>query len=166
MAARSNAATTDSAERVLVITRLFDAPRDLVFKAWSEPEHLAQWFGPKGFTSFVVGSMEPRPSGTYRIHMRGSDGNDHWVQGAYREILEPEQIVCTFVWTDAGGNPTRPDTLLTLTFEELGDKTRLTMHQAVFESVTARDEHDAGWTSSLERLAEYLANPRQPDATE
>jgi uncharacterized protein YndB with AHSA1/START domain len=166
MAARSNAATTDSAERVLVITRIFDAPQALVFKAWSEPEHLMQWFGPRGFTSTVVGSMDPRPGGTYRLHMRGSDGNDHWVQGVYHEIVEPERIVCTFVWTDADGNPTRPETLLTLSFEQHGEKTRLTLHQAVFESVTARDEHDVGWTSSLERLAEYLANPRQTDATE
>ncbi len=165
MAARSSAATTDSAQRVLVITRVFDAPRELVFKAWSEPERLVQWFGPKGFTSTVVGSMDPRPGGAYRFHMRGPDESDHWVQGVYREIVEPERIVCTYVWTDATGNSTRPETLLTLTFEEHGQKTKLTLHQAVFESITARDAHEEGWTSSLERLTEYLANPRQPDAT-
>lgn len=109
MAARSSAATTDSAQRVLVITRVFDAPRDLVFKAWSEPERLVQWFGPKGFTSTVVGSMDPRPGGAYRFHMRGPGGSDHWVQGVYREIVEPERIVCTYVWTDADGIPTRPE---------------------------------------------------------
>jgi uncharacterized protein YndB with AHSA1/START domain len=166
MAARSSAATIDSAERVLVITRIFDAPRDLVFNAWSEPERLVQWFGPKGFTSTVVGSMDPRPGGAYRFHMRGPDGSDHWVQGAYHEILDPERIVCTYVWTDADGNPTRPETLLTLTFEEQVEKTKLTLHQAVFESVTARDAHDEGWTSSLERLADYLANPHRPHANE
>jgi uncharacterized protein YndB with AHSA1/START domain len=165
MATRSSAPTTDSAQRVLVITRVFDAPRDLVFKAWSEPERLVQWFGPKGFTSTVVGSMDPRRGGAYRFHMRGPDESDHWVQGVYREIVEPERIVCTYVWTDATGNPTRPETLLTLTFEEHGRKTKLTLHQAVFESITARDAHEEGWTSSLERLTEYLANPRQPDAT-
>jgi uncharacterized protein YndB with AHSA1/START domain len=166
MAARSSAATTDSAQRVLVITRVFDAPRDLVFKAWSEPERLVQWFGPKGFTSTVVGSMDPRTGGAYRLHMRGPDGDDHWVQGVYREIVEPERIVCTFVWTDAAGIPTRPETLLTLSFEADGQRTKLTLHQAVFESVTARDEHEGGWTGSLERLTEYLANPHQPEATE
>ncbi len=120
MAARSSAATTDSAQRVLVITRVFDAPRDLVFKAWSEPERLVQWFGPKGFTSTVVGSMDPRPGGAYRFHMRGPDESDHWVQGVYREIVEPERIVCTYVWTDADRIPSRPETLLTLTFEADG----------------------------------------------
>jgi uncharacterized protein YndB with AHSA1/START domain len=166
MAARNNAATTDSAERVLVISRIFDAPRDLLFKAWSEPERLVQWFGPKGFTSTVIGSMDTRPGGAYRLHMRGPDGSDHWVQGVCREIVEPKRIVCTYVWTDAYGNPTRPQTLLTLTFEEHGEQTKLTLHQAVFESVTARDAHDEGWTSSLERLTEYLANPHQPHANE
>ena len=87
------------------------------------------------------------------------------MQGVYREIVEPERIVCTYVWTDADGIPTRPETLLTLTFEADGQKTKLTLHQAVFESVTARDAHEEGWTSSLERLTEYLANPHQPART-
>jgi uncharacterized protein YndB with AHSA1/START domain len=164
MAVRSNAAINDSPEPTLVITRVFDAPRVLVFNAWLEPELIVKWFGPKGFSSSVI-SMDARPGGSYRFHMRGPDG-DHWVQGVYREIVEPERIVCTFVWTDGAGSPTRPETLLILTFEEHGEKTNLTLHQTLFESATARDEHENGWTSSLERLTEYLANRRHPDATE
>jgi len=81
MAARSNA--VESAERVLVLTRLFDAPRSLVFKAWTEPEHLARWWGPRGFTSTIIAN-DVRPGGAYRFHMRGPEGDDHWLQGVYR----------------------------------------------------------------------------------
>jgi uncharacterized protein YndB with AHSA1/START domain len=146
---------TEPADRVLVITRVFDAPRSLVFKAWTDPEHMVHWFGPKGFKSTVL-KNELRPGGAYRIHMLGPDG-DHWTQGVYREVVPPERLVMVGSWADAHGNPTRPETTLTLLFEDHGGKTRLTLHNAVFESVTARDAHKGGWTSSLERLAEYLA---------
>ncbi len=153
----STSTTTTSAERELVITRIFDAPRDLVFKAWTEPEHLVHWWGPRGFTSTIIGKINVRPGGTYRIHMRSPEGNDHWSQGVYREVVEPERLVMAGAWTDADGKPTSPETLLTVTFEEHDGKTKLTLHQAIFESVTARDSHRGGWNSSLDRLAEYLA---------
>ncbi len=70
---------SEPADRVLVITRIFDAPRSLVFKAWTEPEHMVNWFGPRGFTSKVL-KNDLRPGGAYRMHMRGPDG-DHWTQG-------------------------------------------------------------------------------------
>jgi uncharacterized protein YndB with AHSA1/START domain len=145
----------DPADRVLTITRIFDAPRALVFKAWTEPEHMARWFGPRGFTSKVLVS-DLRPGGAYRIHMLGPDG-DHWTQGIYRDVVPPERLVMVGSWADAQGNPTRPETTLTLLFEDLGGKTRLTLHNAVFESVTARDMHNSGWSSALDCLAEYLA---------
>ena len=155
MAAGNNLAT-EPADRVLVISRVFDAPRELVFKAWTEPEHLVRWMGPRGFKS-VVEHSDLRAGGAYRIHMLGPDGDDHWTQGVFREIAEPERLVMAASWADAQGNPTGPETLLTITFEEHGGKTRLTLRQALFESITARDEHRGGWNSSLDRLAEYLA---------
>jgi uncharacterized protein YndB with AHSA1/START domain len=148
----SQAATSD---RELVMSRIFDAPRSLVFKAWTEPEHMSKWFGPKGFVSTVL-RCDPRPGGSYRLHMLGPDG-DHWLQGVYREIVEPERLVSTFAWADADGRATRPETVLTITLEDLGGKTKLTLRQSLFESVTARDEHNSGWNSSFEKLAEYLA---------
>jgi len=150
---------TEPADRVLVITRIFDAPRSLVFKAWTEPEHMVNWFGPRGFTSKVL-KNDLRPGGAYRIHMRGPDGDDHWSQGVFREIVPPERLVMVGSWADADGNPTRPETTLTLLFEDVGGKTRLTLHNAVFESVTARDLHEGGWSTSLDCLAEYLAKLR------
>ena len=154
---------TEPADRVLTIERVLDAPRELVFKAWTEPKHMVQWFGPRGFTTTIV-AHDFRPGGTYRLRMRGPEGDDHWVQGVYREIAEPGRLVMTWGpgdppanWADSEGNPNRPETLLTVTFEEHAGKTRLTLHQAVFESVAARDSHRGGWNSALDCLAEYLA---------
>lgn len=155
MGVRSSA-STESAEGVLVITRVFDAPRSLVFKAWTDPEHLVHWLGPRGFTNTIL-TCDVRPGGAYSIYMRGPEADDHWLQGVYREVVEPERIVMAGAWTDANGKPTSPETLLTIIFEEQAGKTKLTLHQAIFESVTARDAHRDGWTSSLDRLAEYLA---------
>lgn len=158
MEARNSVATAPATENLeLVVTRVLDAPRSLVFKVWTDPEHLVRWWGPKGFTSAIVGKIDFRPGTSYRIHMRGPDGDDHWSQGVYREVVEPERLVFAGYWTDAEGNPKGPESIITVTFEDLGGKTRLTLRQEVFESVTAREAHRGGWTSSLERLAEYLA---------
>lgn len=148
----------EPADRVLVIERVFDAPRQLVFDAWTQSEHMAKWWGPRGFKSTVLRN-ELRPGGAYRIHMLGPDG-DHWTQGVYREVVPPERLVMVGSWADAQGNPTRPETTLTLIFEELAGKTRLTLHNAIFESTTARDMHNSGWSSALDCLAEYLAAAR------
>ena len=158
MAARTSAAT-ESAERELVLTRVFDAPRRLVFKAWTEPERVVRWWGPQGFTMPSC-TMDVRPGGAFRFCMRSPEGTDHWLRGVYREIVEPERLVLTWAWEDAEGKPGH-ETLVTVTFAERGAKTTLTLHQAVFESVTARDAHRGGWTSCLDRLAEYVVSLRR-----
>ena len=143
------------ADRELVITRVFDAPRGLVFKAWTGPEHLECWQGaPRGFT-VTAHKMEVRPGGAYRVCMRSPEGVDHWLQGVYREIVEPERLVFTHVWLDAQGRPGK-ETLVTITFAERGGKTELTLHQTGFKSVESRDGHKGGWTSTFDRLADYL----------
>jgi len=154
MAAESNA-VTKWAERELTITRIFDAPRSLVWKAWSEPVRMAQWAGPKGFTvtSCEIGS---RPGEAFRMSMRSPEGTDHRVHGVYHEIVEGSRLVYTWAWVDADGEPGH-ETLITITFEDHGGKTKLTLQQALFESVTACDEHRGGWDSALDCLAEYLA---------
>jgi len=146
----------ESAERELVITRVFDAPRHLVFKAWTEPERLMRWWGPRGFTMTFC-KMDLRPGGAYRFHMRSPEGTEHRSQGVFREIVEPERLVLVGGWADAEGNAIRPETVLTLTFEDVDGKTKLTLHNSGFESVTARDSHRGGWNGSLDCLAEYLA---------
>jgi uncharacterized protein YndB with AHSA1/START domain len=154
--AASNSATAESAERVLTIERIFDAPRALVWKAWAEPDRMVKWHGPRGFTSTIERS-DFRPGGAYRIHMLGPDNDDHWTQGVFHEIVEPERLVMTGCWTDAEGKPTSPETLVAITFEDHNGKTKLTLHQSGFESISARDAHRGGWSSAFDRLAEYLA---------
>jgi uncharacterized protein YndB with AHSA1/START domain len=156
MAATANVGVADAAGRALLIERIFDASREFIFKCWSEPEHFVQLLGPKGFTSTIL-VWELREGGKYRIHKRGPDGQDHWQQGVFREIVAPERIVRTYCWKDADGRPTRPETLLTVTFTDLGERTKLTLHQALFESDGARDDHQRGWSSTLDQLAEYIS---------
>jgi uncharacterized protein YndB with AHSA1/START domain len=142
------------ADRELEITRLIDAPRRLVFRAWTQPEHLARWWGPQGFTTIAC-QMDIRVGGTYRFGMRSADGVEYWKRGIYREIVEPERIVFTFAWEDVDGRPRR-ELLTTVTFLEEGTKTRLTLRQVGFTAVGQRDEHVIGWSSCFERFAEYL----------
>lgn len=153
-----DANTSSAAEltgRELVITRIFDMPRSLVFQAWTEPDRVARWWGPQGFTTLYC-KMDVRPGGAFRVCMRSPSGAEHWKQGVYREVVEPERLVFTFAWEDPEGKPGH-ETVVTVTFADHGDKTELTLHQAVFETVTARDEHQTGWASTLERFTEYLA---------
>src|SRR5690242_1491098 len=133
MGTSSNVA--DNSEREVVITRVFDAPRSLVFKAWTEPEHMVKWFGPKDFTATIIVN-EVRTGGAYDFHMRGPNYDDHW-KGTYREVVVPERLV--FTW------PAGPESIVTVTFEDLGGKTKLTLRHGMFETVAQRDDHQRGW---------------------
>jgi uncharacterized protein YndB with AHSA1/START domain len=144
----------EATDRHLVVTRIIDAPRALVFKAWTEPEHVARWWGPQGFVTTFC-DMDIRPGGKFRFCMRSPEGTNHWKRGIYREIVAPERIVFTFAWEDAAGNPGH-ELLTTVTFMDQGAKTKLTLHQAEFETVEACDDHRRGWTSCLERFAEHM----------
>ncbi len=146
-------------EREIVITRVFDAPRELVFKAWTDAKHLAQWWGPKGFTNPVCES-DARVGGAWRIVMRSPDGVEYPCGGVYREIVKPERLVFTNNATDKDGNPIL-DGLTTVTLAEQGDETKLTLQTRaaalVDYAVAYLGGMEAGWTQSLERLAEKLA---------
>lgn len=164
MVAKKASAAAEPADRVLVITRVLDAPRALVWKAWTEPEHRMRWWGPKGFTTHSC-MMDVRPGGVWRLGMRSPEGIDYWQHGVYREIVAPARLVFTYAFVDGEGGSEllrqgiKPghETLVTVTLVERGRKTEMTVHQAVFESVEARDSHRGGWTESFERLAEYVA---------
>jgi uncharacterized protein YndB with AHSA1/START domain len=147
-------ADTDLQQRELVVTRVIDAPRALVFRAWTQPEHVARWWGPKGFTVTHC-EMDVRVGGAYRCAMRSPQGTEYWKRGVYREIVEPERVVFTFAWEQPDGS-LEHELLTTVTFEAHGRKTRLTLRQGVFETTGRRDDHVTGWSSTLERLAEYL----------
>jgi uncharacterized protein YndB with AHSA1/START domain len=153
--APNSAAAGESNERVLVVERVFDAPRALVFRAWIEPRHLMGWFGPRGFTVPTF-TIDARPGGGWRCNMVSPEGDDNWVRGVFREVVEPERLAFTWAHENSDGTLGH-ETLITVTFAELGEKTRLTLRQGTFESIEARDEHHDGWSSAIECLAEYLA---------
>jgi uncharacterized protein YndB with AHSA1/START domain len=146
-------------ERELVLTRVFDAPRELVFKAWTDPKQVAQWWGPHGFTNPVC-DLDVRPGGAIRIHMRGPDGTVYPMTGVYNEVVEPERLVFTSAALDADGNPMF-EVLTTVTFAEQGGKTKQIMRARVINTTAQAAPYIAGmeqgWTQSLERLAESLA---------
>jgi uncharacterized protein YndB with AHSA1/START domain len=154
------AAEAAAGARELVISRIFDAPRRLMFEAWTDPAHLARWWGPHGFT-IISCEAEVRPGGAWRRTMRAPEGKVIRKHGVYREITAPERLVFTYVSDDAAGN-SGPETLVTVTFADHGGKTRLTLRQTLFESVAERDAHRDGWTSCLGRFAEYLASSFSP----
>jgi uncharacterized protein YndB with AHSA1/START domain len=151
-------ASTVADETEVVITRLFDAPRELVFRAWTDPELLAHWPGPKGFTA-TSDKFDCKPGGVYRTCLHAPDGTDHWVRGTYLEVQPPERLVFTHAWERGDGQPV-PDTVVTVTFDDMGGQTRMRFHQAVFEGRTSRDGHAGGWNESFDRLETFLEEAR------
>jgi uncharacterized protein YndB with AHSA1/START domain len=141
-------------DRTIVITRVFDAPRDLVFAAWTRTEHLARWFGPRDFTAPEI-EADICVGGEWRVCIRSPDGTDYWMHGIYREIVPPRRLVFTHVWEEGHG-ATGHETLISITFEEIGGKTKMTFHKAVLVSVYERNEQYAGWRECFDRLRDYL----------
>lgn len=152
-------ALNEAAARSLLISRTFDVPRELVFEAWTKPQHLTQWWGPNDFT-LPFCETDFRVGGRYRFCMRSPEGEDHWVWGEYREILEPERIEFSWNREDAEGKIWN-STLVKLTFTEHEGKTNFTLLQSVFENVADRDDHTGGWSQCLARLDSYLSSLRR-----
>ena len=149
-------AATIPEDRVLVITRVFDAPRELVFRAWTDPAHVTRWMGPRGYTATHF-KQDQRPGGAWRACLRKDDnGEELWQGGVLREVVAPERLVFTFGWYGDDGRPGH-ETLVTVTFAEEHGKTRMTFQQAVFETMAQRDGHQGGWSSAFDRLEEQLA---------
>jgi len=150
--------TMQSSEWDLVMTRVFDAPRELVFKAWTETRHVAQWWGPKGFTNPVC-EMDVRAGGAIRIHMRAPDGVVYPMTGVFQEIAAPERLVFLCSALDDKGN-SMFDVLSTVTFAEERGKTALTLQLRVIKATAAAPQYlkgmEMGWTQSLDRLGELL----------
>jgi uncharacterized protein YndB with AHSA1/START domain len=146
-------------DRTLVLTRRFDAPRELVFRLWSDLDLVKRWWHPRDFTTPVF-EMDFRVGGAYRYCIR-SQGQDGWAHGTYREIVAPERLVFTFQW-DSGDAVHDTPTLITLDFAAHGDKTLLTLRQAPFASVKERDGHAGGWGQVLDAFEQCLAEQGKP----
>jgi uncharacterized protein YndB with AHSA1/START domain len=153
--------------RELVIERLLDAPREQLFKAWTEPERLKRWWGPRGFT-LPVCKIDLRVGGEFLYCMRSPEGQDYWGKGVYREIVAPERIVYTDSFADEQGNTvpashyfgmdsTWPDeTLVTVTFVAEQGKTRLTLRHGPVPSGAQSEGAKQGWSESFDKLAKAL----------
>jgi uncharacterized protein YndB with AHSA1/START domain len=152
---RNTSAQSNTADREIVTTRVLDFPRELVFKAWIDPKHIAQWWGPTGFTT-TVHEMDVKPGGVWRFIMHGPDGVDYPNKIVFLEIVKPERLVYTH------GSDEEPDQFhVTVTFAQQGGKTRLIM-RALFPSVdecekTKKFGAVEGGNQTLARLEEYLA---------
>jgi uncharacterized protein YndB with AHSA1/START domain len=147
---------TTPSDREIVMTRVFDAPRELVFEAHTSCEHMEQWWGPRRY-QVVDCKIDFRPGGEWRMVHRGSDGQEFGFHGEFREIVRPEKIVWTFEFEGMPGHVS----VDTLTLEEQDGKTRLTA-TSVFDSVEDRDGMlnsgmEEGAAETWDRLAEYLA---------
>lgn len=142
----------------LTLVRFFDAPRRLVWQAWTDPRHLAQWWGPKDFTNPVC-EADARPGGTLRITMQGPDGTQYPMTGVYDEAVAPERLVWT-TYVEHGGNASFAIRQIA-TFAERDGKTELTLQAFVLratpESADALGGMEEGWSQSLDRLAALLA---------
>jgi uncharacterized protein YndB with AHSA1/START domain len=144
--------------RILVLTRIFETPRELVFKAWTNAKLLARWWGPQGFTSPVC-EADARPGGAVRIHMRAPDGAVSPMKGIFHEIVAPERLVLTMSAFEESKGHARLKTQCTVTLAEQEGRTALTLRTVVVRSkpeVVAALTGPEGWRQSLERLADLL----------
>jgi uncharacterized protein YndB with AHSA1/START domain len=146
----------------LVLVRLLDAPRSAVFKLWTDAGHLAQWWGPHGYTNPVC-EADARPGGAILIHMRAPDGRTHAMTGIFHEIVAPERLVFTCVVPDENGNRLF-EILNTVLFEDAGGRTKLTLRASVVAATDAAAPYlagmDKGWSQSLDRLSAHVAAAR------
>jgi uncharacterized protein YndB with AHSA1/START domain len=153
-------------ERTLVVTRVFDAPRELVFKAWTDPKQVAQWFPPKDFTAPVC-EVDPRPGGVFRIVMKGPEGEpfnggEFPGEGVFTEIVANERLAFTF----AGEGDVPPPILMTVLFEDQGKgKTKVTVNQTArtigeYEDLVKLGSEE-GLSQSFDKLDELLAGKKK-----
>jgi uncharacterized protein YndB with AHSA1/START domain len=140
------------------ITRIFDAPRELVFKMWTDPKLVEKWWGPKDFTNPVC-TLDARVGGSIRIVMQGPDGMKYPTRGVFDEIIEPERIVFTNVKEDEEGNA-ELKVLNTVTFTEENGKTKMTLKAVVIMETPAAcgsvDGMNVGWNQSIDRFTELV----------
>jgi uncharacterized protein YndB with AHSA1/START domain len=152
----SEARTGRNSIEPLEIIRTFDAPRTLVYQMWAIPDHLRKWSAPKGYT-IPAARTDFREGGDWYARMYSSDGEDHRVQGTYREIVDGRRIVLTHAWLDAAGRP-ETETLITVQFDDEGSKTKMTFVQDGFDTEEARNGIAIGWNECFDQLGAHLAH--------
>ena len=139
----------------IVIERVFDAPRELVWQAWTDPEHVARWWGPHGMTT-RVDELDLRPGGNWRYVMLGPGGSEYPQKGTFREIVPPETIVTSAEFEVGGDAP--QNVVITYRFEDLGDRTKLILRQTSADEFSQEERMGivGGWNSNFDCLVDYL----------
>lgn len=166
MTASTTSPAAKAGEGDLVITRIFDAPREMVWKAWTEPERFKRWWGPKDFTAPFC-RIDLRVGGSYLACMHSPDGKDYWSTGVYREIVKPSLLVYTDSFADEHGKVVPashynmggdwPEELLvTVTLEELAGRTKMTLRHVGLPAGEMREECKEGWNQSLDKQASLV----------
>jgi uncharacterized protein YndB with AHSA1/START domain len=151
--------TEQDTTREFTITREFAAPRELVFRAWTDPEHLTRWYGPRGCTTPLESiSADVRPGGTWRATMVvDATGQEFPTGGFYLEVRAPERLM--FTWREPGGDA---ESVITIDLTDVGDdRTAMTFHQTGFSTEEARSNVHEGWSSAFDRLADYVTDPEK-----
>lgn len=160
-----NSSITELEKKELIITRVFNAPVELMWKAWTEPEHLMRWWGPKKFTAPVC-KMDFRVGGKYHFCMRSPEGKDFWSTGVYQEIVPMKRIVFTDCFADEKGNVVPAsyyempgdnwpmEMIVTVTFEENGGKTKMTLKHVGLPAGEMKEMTGTGWNESFDKLAD------------
>ncbi len=143
-------------QQELFLTRELKASRERVFAAWTDPRQASVWWAPQDCTPLVC-EMDVRPGGLWRRCMRAPDGTVITKRGVYREVVIPERLVFTYITEYADGS-VDPETLVTVTFADLGGRTRLTLRHQAFQTEASRASHEGGWTSCFERFAAFVAS--------
>lgn len=167
MGNKAESNTTQNSEvQELVITRVFDVPRELIWKAWTDPEIMKKWWGPKDFTSPVC-KIDLRVGGRYLYSMRSPEGQDFWSTGTYREIVVSERLVMTDSFADADGNVVPAthyglsadfplELQVMVTFEENNGRTKMTLKHTGIPAGEMSKQTEAGWNESFDKLAGAL----------
>jgi uncharacterized protein YndB with AHSA1/START domain len=137
-----------------LLTREFEAPRDRVFAAWTDVRQASRWWAPKDFAPLSC-HMDLRPGGSWWRRLQAPDGRVITKHGVYREIVRPERLVFTYITENASG-VIDPETLVTVTFDDLGGRTRLTLKHTAFETEATRDDHQGGWNGALDRFTAFM----------
>ena len=147
-------ATLDAkSQTTLRLTRTFTAPREKVFRAWTDPEEVKRWFNPPGYET-PSAEIDLRVGGKYRVGMRKlPDGEVFYLSGTYREVRPPERLVYTWRWE---AEPELGDTLVTVEFHDRGGSTNIVLTHDLFPTEKARQEHEKGWSGGLDNLAKIV----------
>ncbi len=154
-------------EQDFTITREFDAPRELVYRAWTDCDHFMHWFAPREFTTSHC-SIDPRPGGSWTSAMRSPEGNDFYSSGTFVEIDEPSGFIIDEGFSDAQGNRVSAqeygmsddmpsEERMTVTLEEHAGRTRMTVRQSIPSDVAERNGAPQGWQETLDKLDAYLS---------